>query len=266
MKTTPLSLAIAGVLAATATGAVAQTYGQAYSTYQQQQATYQAQQLAYNNARAKYESDRAAYDARYGYGAYERRYGAFVYTPAATAYGYGAYPAYPATTYPYTAPSAYGYGTVAPYGVAPYGTNPYYAGAYGANSAYTAADPCLNTSGRGSVNLGVLSALAQAALGGGVSTSSIINQAVLGAAVNNSVGARATSNVRCDSYGAYYTYSQTQPYREGYYDSAGRWHTTRTNTAYARCRIAPAPTNAYASEYRYVRVCPDASGRYRITA
>lgn len=248
MKTTPLSLAIAGVLAATATGAAAQTYGQAYSTYQQQQATYQAQQLAYNTARAKYESDRAAYDARYGYGAYERRYGAFVYAPAPAAYGYG-------TVYPAN-----------PYAVAPYGTNPYYAGAYGANSGYTAADPCLTTSGRGSVNLGVLSALAQAALGGGVSTSSIINQAVLGASVNNSVGSRATSNVRCDSYGAYYTYSETRPYREGYYDAQGRWRTTRTSQAYARCRIAPAPTNAYASEYRYVRVCPDRSGRYRITA
>ena len=278
MKTTPKALAIASVLAAAAfgTGAAAQTYGQAYQTYQQQQAQYQAQQTAYNTARAKYEADRAAYDARWGYGAYERAYGPFRYVaPNTYGYGYGTYPyTYPATTYPYAStypystypyastPSTYGYG----YGTTttPYGYNPYSAGAYGVNSAYGTSVPC--TTGSSSVNLGVLSALAQAAMGGrSISTSSMVNQAILGAVVDRTLGARAISSAQCDSRGYYYTYSQTQPYREGYYDASGRWVSTTAYGAYANCRIAPAPTNAAGSEFRYVRVCPDATGRYRIT-
>jgi hypothetical protein len=291
MKKTPMALAIASVLAAAATGAAAQTYGQAYQTYQQQYSTYQAQQVAYNAARAKYEADRAAYDARYGYGAYERAYGPFRYTaPSTYGYGYGtsypygstypttSYPygsTYPSTSYPYGStypstsyPNTYGYGYGTPYGTTPYGygsSNPYNAGAYGVNSAY--GNPCVNASAGSNVNLSILSALAQAALGGrSLSTNNIISQAVLGSAVSNSLGARTTSNVKCDSYGPYYTRSQTQAYREGYYDQYGRWITTPTPPQYARCRLAPAPTTAYGSEYRLVRVCPDSSGRYRITA
>ena len=133
------------------------------------------------------------------------------------------------------------------------------------NSAYGTSVPC--TTGSSSVNLGVLSALAQAAMGGSsLSTSSIVNQAILGAVVDRTLGARAISSAQCDSRGYYYTYSQTQPYREGYYDASGRWVSTAAYGAYANCRIAPAPTNAAGSEFRYVRVCPDATGRYRITA
>lgn len=300
MKTTPLALAIAGVLAAAATGASAQTYGQAYGAYQQQQATYQQQQQAYATARARYEQDKASYDARYGYGAYERRYGGFSYQPDQSyGYGYGtSYPAtsYPAPAYPYSsspyssspygspysqAPSTYGYGYGSPYGTstpygygtqapygygtpAPYSSNPYYAGAYGANSSY-GTQPCSTTSSSGGVSLSVLAALAQAALGGGSSAGSILNQAVLGAGVDRSTGSSTVSGVKCDSRGPYYSYNQTQPYREGYYDSYGQWHATATTRAYANCRIAPAPADTYGSQYRYVRVCPDSSGRYRIT-
>lgn len=279
MKMTPKALAIASIVAAAAagTGAAAQTYGQAYQTYQQQYSTYQAQQAAYNSARAKYESDRAAYDARYGYGAYERRYGVFRYTPTTTyGYGYGsAYPysSYPTTTYPYSSypysstPSAYGYG----YGTSPYSpygygnTNPYYAGAYGVPSAYGTAVPC--ATGSSNVNLGALASIAQAAMGSrSTSVNSVVNQAILGAVVDQALGSRAISSSQCDSRGYYYTYDQTQPYREGYYDGYGRWVSTLSSSAYANCRIAPAPTNSYGSEYRYVRVCPDATGRYRITA
>ena len=32
-----------------------------------------------------------------------------------------------------------------------------------------------------------------------------------------------------------------------------------------RCRLAPAAVDAYGNDVRYVRVCPDADGRYRIT-
>jgi type II secretory pathway pseudopilin PulG len=291
MKTTPLALAIAGVLAAAATGASAQTYGQAYGAYQQQQATYQQQQQAYATARARYEQDKASYDARYGYGAYERRYGVFNYAPDQSyGYGYGStYPTttYPAPSYPYSsspyssAPSTYGYGYGSPYGTstpygygtpapynygtpAPYSSNPYYAGTYGANSSYSP-QPCSTSSSSGGVNIGVLAALAQAALGGGSSASSVLSQAVLGAGVDRSTGSSTVSGVKCDSRGPYYSYNQTQPYREGYYDSYGRWQATATARAYANCRIAAAPADTYGSQYRYVRVCPDSSGRYRIT-
>jgi hypothetical protein len=110
----------------------------------------------------------------------------------------------------------------------------------------------------------VLAALAQAALGGG-SASSAVNQAVLGAAVDSAVGRQSTYAAQCDARGYYYTRAQTQPYREGYYDSYGRWHSTTTSSRYAACRIAPAPTDAYGQTYHYVRVCPDSTGRYRIT-
>lgn len=275
MKNTPLKLAVAAVLAAGATTASAQTYGQAWSAYQaaqnsyyNQQSTYNANQAAYNAARAKYEADRAAYDARWGYGAYERAYGPFSWSPV-PAYSYNTpyssypYASYPATTYPYssTYPYAYNNSYSAPYGYS-YGY-PAYAGAYGANSAYTTT-PC-STSGSSSVNLSVLSALAQAAMGGSVSSSNVVNQAILGAVVDNALGRQSRYTARCDSRGYYYSYNQTQPYREGYYDAYGNWHATATSPQYASCRLAPAPTDAYGDTYHYVRVCPDGMGRYRIT-
>lgn len=297
MKMTPLKLAVAAVLAAGATTASAETYGQAYNNYQTAQSTYYAQQQAYQAARAKYEADRAAYDARWGYGAYERAYGPFAWNTPSYSSGYGtpyssypyssypstnypgypsaSYPStsYPSTSYPYSsypyspAPSTYGYGYGTPYPTTPYGynygTTPY-AGAYGANSAYTTGAPCSSNSS-GSVNMSVLSALAQAALGGSVSTSSAVNQAVLGAVVDNALGRQSNYTARCDSRGYYYSYNQTQPYREGYYDAYGTWRATAPSSRYASCRLAPAPTDAYGQTYHYVRVCPDGSGRYRIT-
>lgn len=278
MKMTPVKLAVAAVLAAgatTATTASAQTFGQAWNAYQaaqnsyySQQSTYNANQAAYNAARAKYDADRAAYDARWGYGAYERAYGPFVWNQPSYSYNY------PTTTYPYSSypySSTYPYSTTYPYASNtypysssyPYSYNPYYAGAYGANSAYTGAVPCSTTSS--STNLSVLSALAQAALGGSVSSSNVVNQAIMGAVVDNALGRQSKYTARCDSRGYYYSYNQTQPYREGYYDAYGTWHATAPAPQYASCRLAPAPTDAYGQTYRYVRVCPDSSGRYRIT-
>ncbi|MGE5501541.1 MAG: hypothetical protein ACM3W4_06415 [Ignavibacteriales bacterium] len=272
MKMTPVKLAVAAVLAAGATTASAETYGQAWNAYQaaqntyySQQSVYNANQAAYNAARAKYDADRAAYDARWGYGAYERAYGPFVWNSPAYSYNCPAttypYSSYPATTYPY---ASYPYASnTNPYSSSyPYSYNPYYAGAYGANSAYTSGVPCSTGS---TPNLSMLSALAQAAMGGSMSTSNLVNQAVLGAVVDNALGRQSTYTARCDSRGYYYSYNQTQPYREGYYDAYGTWHATAPSPQYASCRLAPAPTDAYGQTYRYVRVCPDADGRYRIT-
>ena len=80
---------------------------------------------------------------------------------------------------------------------------------------------------------------------------------VLGALVGAGVGAAVgNASAKCDTRGAYYSYEQTQPYRysDGRYADSGE-----------RCRLAPAPTEYNGRvETRYVRVCPDADGRYRV--
>jgi hypothetical protein len=53
------------------------------------------------------------------------------------------------------------------------------------------------------------------------------------------------------------------PYRE-----SRRWRYGANDSSYyarQRCRLAPAPIDADGRDYRYVRVCPDDLGRYRIT-
>ena len=70
---------------------------------------------------------------------------------------------------------------------------------------------------------------------------------------------------KCDEHGYYYSYNQTVPYQESDYDRARR--SGQYDYAYyedQRCRLAPAPTSG--DQYRYVRVCPDSQGRYRITS
>ena len=71
---------------------------------------------------------------------------------------------------------------------------------------------------------------------------------------------RADDVQKCDGRGAYYSYSDTVPYRvsnDVYRDPRYSYYSRRG------CRLAPAPVND--NDYRYVRVCPDADGRYRIT-
>ena len=75
---------------------------------------------------------------------------------------------------------------------------------------------------------------------------------------------RANGNYKCDTTGPYYSYDQTVPYREAS-TYRGR-NSGRYNYSYYErqgCRLAPAPVAE--EEYRYVRVCPDANGAYRIT-
>lgn len=259
---TPLTATLAAVLALGGGAASAQTYGQAYNAYQAQrdsyysqqqnyqgqQQDYQAQQRAYADARARYDRDRAAYDARWGYGAYERRYGVFAHT-APHAY------APPATTYPYA-------------------TYPHAAGAYGYDASYNDAyapyrdNPCER--GNNQTIGGVIGALAGAALGSNLAARNARTEgAVLGGVVGAALGASiGKSTARCDDRGYYYSYDQTRPYREGYYDANNRWR-TRSRSTYSynngrQCRLAPAPA-AYGGtmETRWVRVCADQYGRYR---
>ena len=88
---------------------------------------------------------------------------------------------------------------------------------------------------------------------------------MLGALVGGGIGLGVgRASAKCDERGYYYSYDQTIPYRESDYDRARR--SGRYDYAYydpAGCRLATAPVNG--SDYRYVRVCPDGTGRYRIT-
>jgi len=87
--------------------------------------------------------------------------------------------------------------------------------------------------------------------------------AVLGGVVGAGVGAavgHANDKHRCDQRGAYWTYNDTVPYRvnnDVYRDDRYADYSRRG------CRLAPAPVSD--NDYRYVRVCPDSEGRYRVT-
>jgi uncharacterized protein YcfJ len=199
--------------------------------YQDQQADYAQARADYEARRARYERERARYDARYGYGAYARVYGP-----------------------------------------APVWDSAYYdrdrdASAYGRNASYV--DPCASKKTNGKVAGGVIGALAGAALGSNVAANGRGTEgAVLGAVVGGAIGAsvgNAAAKARCDEAGYYYNYADTMPYRESRGDRYAR--SGEYDYGYyqrQRCRLAPAPNDRY-GDVRYVRVCPDGQGRYRIT-
>jgi hypothetical protein len=202
--------------------------------YDASRAGYQAARADYERRRADWERARADYDARYGYGAYIRVYGpAPVWDDARWAR--------------YAQPSA---------------------GSYGRDTAYVGpAVTCRNDHSAATAGA-IIGALAGAALGSnvaghGVRTEGAVLGGVVGAGLGGAVG-NAHDKYRCDSRGPYYSYGDTIAYREardyrsGQYDSS---YYTRM-----RCRLAPAPIDSDGREYRYVRVCPDADGRYRITS
>ena len=202
--------------------------------YEVSRADYQAARSQYERRRADWERARADYDARHGYGAYTRAYGP---EPVWDTARYGAYDASDAA-------------------------------AYGRRTAYV--DPpavtCRNDHSSATAG-GILGALAGAALGSNVAARHHRGDgAVLGGIVGLGIGAsvgNAHDKYRCDGRGPYYSYDDTIAYREsrdyrsGQYDSAyyDRMH----------CRLAAAPIDRDGRDYRYVRVCPDADGRYRIT-
>ena len=266
MKTKTIALTLASVLALSAGAALAQNvptweeyeaqqraYQQQQGAYEQQRDDYQDRQAAYADQRQAYEAkrqqylrDRAAYDRRYGAGAYERQYGAWRWEPG----------------YAYRAPD---------------GRYPNDAGYYGRDvSARVNIDryrnsPCERRRGGNTAAGLIIGALAGAAIGSNVAASDVQTEgAVLGALVGGGIGASiGRDTARCDNRGYWYSRNETIPYREArlYRDRrvySGRYDYNR----YARrgCRLAVAPAE-YAGQvdYRYVRVCPDSRGRYRIT-
>lgn len=236
-----------------------------------QNAAYYAEQAQFERDRANYERARANYDRRYGEGAYDRRnprdadrFRSSGYASASgydtgrqqwerdrdryyaardeydRRYGYGAYDRrHPGEANRYLAP---------------------YAGAVGVDTSANVVnrDECRQDAKRNATVGGVIGALAGAALGSNVAARNAKTEgSVLGALVGAGVGAAVgNASAKCDTRGNYWTYEQTQPYR----DSSGRYA-----SAGERCRLAPAPTDYNGRvETRYVRVCPDADGRYRV--
>ena len=250
--------ALASAMAiATALPVAAQTYGTPYRptdeyiqqqrSYDRDRSTYEAQRRDYRNQRADYraaraeydrrmtdwEARRASYDARYGYGAYARLY------PA---------PVWDEGRYAYVAPAP-GY-----YGSAPS------AGYYGRDTAYAA--PPMRCSSNSTVTAGLLGAIAGGVLGSNVAGRGDRTEGtVLGALVGGGIGAavgNANDKYKCDQRGAYWSYNDTVPYRidnNVYRDERYSYYSRRG------CRLASAPVQG---DYRYVRVCPDSTGRYRV--
>lgn len=261
MNATPLTLTLAAVMAAgsVVTPAAAQyvdpraereyeqrvddynaqqdAYARRQSDYDQRRMDYADNRADYERQKADYERARADYDRRYGYGAYERRYGVFVYRDT------------------YADNRYYGRGDYRGY------DRDYY-------RSYRNS-PCERSRDNRTAGGALIGAIAGGALGSNLDDDG--NRAegtVLGAIVGGVIGANiGRSTARCDASGYYYSYDQTYPYREASYYRGGRsgrydygWYTNR------RCRLAVAPAYYRGStEYRYVRVCPDRRGRYRIT-
>jgi hypothetical protein len=264
MKTGALTLTLAAVMACSGV-ASAQPYGQSQtgdyqsqrdqydrsrSDYQSQSDNYDSQREAYERERERYETDQRAYDARYGRGSYERSYGVFHYEDRYDNNNDGRDDRYADDRYRDDRR-----------GDDRYRDDRYYEG-YRNSPCERSRD---NRTGVG----GVIGALAGAAIGSNVAGRGVRTEgAILGAVVGGVAGgAIGRSTAACDNTGYYYSYNQTYPYREGG-DYRGRRSGRYDYNYYSsrRCRLAVAP--AYyggSSDNRYVRVCPDRSGRYRIT-
>jgi hypothetical protein len=200
--------------------------------YEASRADYQAARNEYDRRHRAWERARANYDRRYGYGAYTRIYGP---APIWDEARYGRYDAYDAAR-------------------------------YGRPTTYNAPVTCRNDHSARTAGT-ILGALAGAALGSNVAasghrTGGAVLGGVVGAGIGNAVGS-AHDKYRCDDRGPYYSYSDTIAYREDREFRSGRYDYAYYNRM--RCRLAPAPVDAYGEDVRYVRVCPDTDGRYRIT-
>lgn len=270
-------------------------YQRQQETYDGQRQQYEASRDQYNNSREDYrearrdydgrltewERARAAYDARFGVGSYARYY---------------ARPAWDEGYWTTNAPSRnesradyrearrdydrrmndweqartrydrrYGNGSYERRYVRPTWNDSYWSSAdrY-STDASTNTVRCNNNS---AVAGGVIGAIAGAVLGANVAarnarTEGTVLGGVLGAVVGAGVG-NANDKYKCDARGPYFSHDETRPYREGrnrYASNFDRSYYDRN-----RCRLAAAPVDRYGEDVRYVRVCPDETGRYRIT-
>lgn len=249
MKTKIIAAAAASMMVLSSGAAIAQSAPPSWEQYQAQQRDYQRQQSAYQDRREDYDAqrrayesrrdkylrDQADYDRRYGRGAYVRQYGEWRYEPYATSAG------------------SYGRDTS-------YNSNYY--------SAYRDS-PCERSRDNRTVGGAIIGALAGAAIGSNVASRGVRTEgAVLGALVGGGIGGSiGKSTAKCDNDGYWYSRDQTISYRESGYgrgDRSGRYAYNDYNRR--GCRLAPAPTEYNGqTDYRYVRVCPDSRGRYRIT-
>jgi len=208
-----------------------ETYDARRDRYEVSRADYEAARIDYERRRADWERARARYEARHGYGTYVRYYGP---APVWDEARYGPY-----------APAA---------------------GYYGRPTTYVGPVTCRNDHSAATAG-GILGALAGAALGSNIAASGHrTDGAVLGGVVGAGIGAsvgNAHDRYRCDNRGPYFSYNDTIAYREAPDFRSGRYDYAYYSRM--RCRLAPAPVDTYGRDYRYVRVCPDADGRYRIT-
>ncbi|MBI1685056.1 glycine zipper 2TM domain-containing protein [Caulobacter hibisci] len=214
-----------------------QSYNQGYDP--RDVADYDAQRRQWESDRAAYERARDDYDRRYGRGSYDRRY-----PNAGDRYDNDPYANRPSTP-------AYDDRTSLAGG-----------GSY--------SDPCRDDAKRNATAGGVIGALAGAVIGSNVAARNAKTEgAVLGALVGAGAGAaigNSSAKARCDSRGQYWSYDDTVPYRESaeYRDRAGGYSDwNRYNER--KCRLVQAPTEYQGrTDSRYVRVCPDDEGRYRV--
>jgi hypothetical protein len=248
------------------------TYADRYRVAQyRDSAAYYAEQAEFERGRASYERARYDYDRRNGEGAYDRRHpdeaDRFRVSGVSHASGYDANrdqwerdrERYLRTRDDYDRRRGVGaYDRRHPGEGARFAAP--YAGAYSIDTSANVNYPndCRQDAKRNATVGGVIGALAGAALGSNVAARNARPEGtVLGALVGAGVGAAVgNASAKCDTRGNYWTYEQTEPYRyaDGRYASASE-----------RCRLAPAPTDYNGRvETRYVRVCPDADGRYRL--
>lgn len=231
MKTVPSMAAIAAVLTiAPGVQALAQgvTRGAPAVVYDQRNdPAYQAQQRQYRDQQAQYQADRETYLIQQDRHRRDRDAYFRARNSYDARYGAGAYDRYRVDWY-----------------------RPY------------ASSPCERAARGSSTTGGVIGALAGAAIGSNIAAGNARTEgAVLGALVGGALGANiGRANAKCDARGYYFNRDQTVAYREDFDRRADPYYVNRG------CRLAAAP--AYydgVTDFRYVRVCPDRSGRYRIT-
>ena len=115
---------------------------------------------------------------------------------------------------------------------------------------------CRDRRSSNGVGGGLIGGIAGAVIGSNVAarhnrTGGAIIGGVVGGLAGNAIG---RSTVHCDGSGSYYSYNNTRAYDQRYY--RGRYQSDYYTSR--QCRMA------YDGDNRYVTVCPDRSGRYRV--